>query len=452
MMIFPQMASQQIASLQLSTAFDRIPVEIWGKIAQDLPTNSLSSFVLSSRKFYESANQYLYRTVYFFGTTKSNKAAAKEVYRLREPCFGIHRAQSWLSHSDHSSSINHLEAFFQTITARPELQSHITGVSFEWDNTLTAQDILIARKCLEYLNLNKSLSFLHLSLPDFDTKFPIMINVTFLEVVYPDENLLNDLYNDSQYDVNLQRGLRDRIYSIFRIPTLRHLSLKYARTWHAFDPLRPNDDSRLSTSNIISLSLPGTVPLSRDLEEILMWPKALRYIYHENVPGKSNFFQNHGTEQLASPDVFIKGLHSQRLTIEELIYNNGEDCCGNDETTFGQALREFVNLKRLSVTRDSLVGDGEDEEPQPLYETLPPNLEEAWIQLDSGDVYDHQQQLFLKQGLRGIATNKEQCCPSLKHIVLWMRNAQHGIYPSKYQVEASRILSVLYVLYPETSL
>jgi hypothetical protein len=51
------------------------------------------------------------------------------------------------------------------------------------------------------------------------------------------------------------------------------------------------------------------------------------------------------------------------------------------ETTFGTALKEFVRLKRLAVTRDSLVGDGEDKEPQPLHETLPPNLEEAWILL-----------------------------------------------------------------------
>jgi hypothetical protein len=191
-----------------------------------------------------------------------------------------------------------------------------------------------------------------LALPDFDTKFAITSNVTFLEIVYPDEDLLNDDYNDSRYDVDLHEGLRDSVYSIFSIPTLRHLSLKYARTWHAFNPLPPIDDSRAGTSNVISLSLPGTVPLSRDLKEILTWPKALRHIYHENVPNDSNFFQNHGMEQITSPEVFIKGLHAQRYTIEELIYNNGVDCSSNDETTFGTALKEFVQLKRLAVTRD----------------------------------------------------------------------------------------------------
>jgi hypothetical protein len=123
-----------------------------------------------------------------------------------------------------------------------------------------------------------------------------------------------------------------------------------------------------------------------------------------------------------------------------------------DETTFGTALREFVHLKRLAVTRDSLVEDGEDEEPQPLHETLPPNLEEVWILLDSGDIYDDKQQSFLKQGLRGIAMNKEQCCPFLKNLVLWKRDAQHSVYPSGYRAEASRILDALYVLFLETSL
>jgi hypothetical protein len=443
------MASQQIASTQPSTAFDRIPVEIWRQIAQALPANSLSNFVLSSRNFYKCVNPHLYRTLHFFGTSKGKKEVAKAAI-LQESCFGVHRAQSWLFHSDHSSSINYIRAFLKTITANPELRSHITGASFEWDDTANAQDILIAKRCLELLK--PLLSLLRLALPDFDTKFAITSNVTFLEIVYPDEKLLNDDYEDSRYDVDLHEGLRDNVYSIFCIPTLRHLSIKYARTWHAFNPLPPTSDSRVGTSNIISLSLPGTVPLSRDLKEILTWPKALRYFYHENVPGNSNFFQNNGNEQVTSPEVFIKGLNTQRHAIEELIYNNEEDCCGHDETTFGTALREFIHLKRLAVSRDSLVGDGVNEEPQPLHETLPPNLEEAWIQLDSGDTYDDRQQSFLKQGLQGIAMNKEQCCPSLKNLVLWQRDAQYGVYPDEYRAEAGRILNALYVLYLKTSL
>jgi hypothetical protein len=69
------------------------------------------------------------------------------------------------------------------------------------------------------------------------------------------------------------------------------------------------------------------------------------------------------------PEVFIEGLNTQRHAMEELIYHNEEDCYGNDETMFDTALREFVHLKRLAVSRDSLVGDGVNEEPQPLHET-----------------------------------------------------------------------------------
>ena len=429
------MASHQMASTQPSRAFDRISVETWVQIAQALPANSLSSFVLSSRNFYRCANPQLYRTLYFLGTTKSNEEVASDVAELRDSHFGIHRAQSWLSHSNNSSPIINLRAFLKTITTNPELRSYITGASFEWDDTAKAQDILMAKRCLEHLK--PSLSLLRLALPDFDTKFAITSNVTFLEIVYPDEDLLNDDYNDSRYDVDLHEGLRDSVYSLFCIPTLRHLSLLYARTWHAFNPLPPNDDSRTGTSNVISLSLPGTVPLSRDLKEILTWPKALRHIFHENVHTYNNFFQNHGTEQVTSPDVFIKGLHAQRHTIEELIYNNAQDCCGYDETTFGTALREFVHLKRLAVTRSSLVGDGVYEELQPLHETLPPNLEEASILLDGWE------ESSLKQGLLGIAMNKEQYCPSLRNLVLWTRDPDR----CGNRVEAGRILDDLYVLF-----
>ncbi|RDL37375.1 uncharacterized protein BP5553_04808 [Venustampulla echinocandica] len=159
-------------------------------------------------------------------------------------------------------------------------------------------------------------------------------------------------------------------------------------------------------------------------------------------PRRFQLFQNHSTEQTTSPEIFIKGLYAQRHTIEELVYNNAEDCCGNNETTFGAVLREFVHLKRLAVTRDSLVEDGEDEEPQPLYETLPSNLEEAWILLDRGDIYDDRQQSFLKQGLRGLAMNKEQYCPSLNNLI-WKWDAQYGVYPSGYRAEAGRILDAL---------
>jgi hypothetical protein len=205
-----------------------------------------------------------------------------------------------------------------------------------------------------------------------------MTNVTFLGIVYPDEKLNDDYeYPDIQCDVDVHKGLRDSLYSIFCIPTLQNLSLRKARAWHAFDPLPPNDDSRVGPSNLMSLSLPDTVPLSRDPKEILTWPKALRHIYHESTESEFNyFFQNNGSEQITSPKFFIKGLHSQRDTLEELIYNNGKDCCSDDESTFDIALKEFVSLRPLVVSRDSLVEDGVGEEAQPVHETLLPNLEE----------------------------------------------------------------------------
>jgi hypothetical protein len=59
--------------------------------------------------------------------------------------------------------------------------------------------------------------------------------------------------------------------------------------------------------------------------------------------------------------------------------------------------------------------------------------------------------MVLKQGLRGIAMNKKQCCPSLKNLVWWKRDAQYGICPGGYQAEVGKILDALYVLFFKTS-
>lgn len=421
-----------------ATVLDHIPTEIWGQIAQALPATSLPSFVLSHRKFHESANSYLYRTVYFYCTTyhytDGTKAAPSQ-----DPCFGVHRAQSWLSHPDRSSQIIKLDAFLRTITENAQLRFHIIGASFGWAETATAQEILVTKRCLE--NLRGSLRLLHVSLPHFDAEFAMTSNVTFLEIEYPSLKSIDYDLNNSQYDVHLHQDLRDKLHSIFCIPTLRHLLLNNTRTFQAFKPLLPSQTWRVGTSSVISLSLPNTVPLSRDLKEMLTWPNALRKFYHQSAVGLHGYFQDYDHELLTSPQVFIQGLYSQRHTIEELVYNNAEDRRGHDGTTFGKALREFIYLRRLAVPRECLIEEWEDE-ALPLYKTLPPNLEEAWIMLGNEDVYDETDRSYIIQGLRGIAMNKEQWFPSLKTLVLW----GSGIYDhSGVQAEPDKILEALYV-------
>lgn len=433
-----------------STALNRIPDELWSQIFQALPTKSLASLVLCSSNLYKIGNPHLYHTVYYLGTRRSDEHRA--ILQNSSSNFGVHQAQSWLFDPAESSRIIHPEAFLKTITLNSELLAHITGASFGWDDTADPQGILVAKMCLGQLTSSPDVDFLHLALPEFDPTFAIANKLTFLEIEYPDQMLLNNDYIDSRYDVALHSGLRDILHSIFCIPTLQHLSLKGARTWQAFTPLSPADTSRVGTSNVTALSLPRTVPLSRDLKEILTWPKALRSIFHENTQGRGSFFQNYRSEQIASPEVFIEGLHGQRATLEDLIYNNGEDGTGNDETTFGTALREFIRLKHLAVPKECLVEswiDG-DEEPQSWYAILPPSLEEAWIELDNADVYplhDFERRLrgVFEQGLRGVAMNKVHCCPTLRRLVLhiWEPAVESGIEPDGYEAEARRILDEL---------
>lgn len=81
-----------------------------------------------------------------------------------------------------------------------------------------------------------------------------------------------------------------------------------------------------------------------------------------------------------------------------------------------------------------------------MHTTLPPNLEEAWLQVYSSDVDAAISQSVLKEGLRGIALNKEEYFPSLKRLTLWQWS-DHVPNPSVYEAEANRALEALYVYY-----
>lgn len=161
----PRTASQQIASTKPVRAFDRIPVELWVKIAQALPAHSLFSFVLTSRKIYISANPLLYRTVQFVGSDIRYPRRLKPRSNALDSCFGVHRAQSWLSDPDCSSPINHMSAFLKTITTNSTLHSHVESASFRWDNTAPTEDIRTVKRCLEHMK--QSIYHLHIGLPNF---------------------------------------------------------------------------------------------------------------------------------------------------------------------------------------------------------------------------------------------------------------------------------------------
>ena len=100
------------------------------------------------------------------------------------------------------------------------------------------------------------------------------------------------------------------------------------------------------SSNIVSLALPDTVPMDVDLQDILTWPKALKWYFHQSQEGHHHHFQLGGGGYIASPQYFLESLAVQHDSLQELIYNHGEDCCGNDESLFDPALmRSFVDLE-----------------------------------------------------------------------------------------------------------
>lgn len=226
------------------------------------------------------------------------------------------------------------------------------------------------------------------------------------------------------------------------IPTLQNRSLRDVRCWRDFAKIDPSgkDRPRAHTINLCTLSLPNTVPMARDLVEMLTWPKVLKTIRLESVPADNMFFEqrnfSHDTNAGASPKAFVDGIYSKRHNLEEIVYNNGEDKTETDCTTFVAVLRDFPNLKRLGVTRACLVRTEEEREVYGtvnLYDALPPRLEDFVIELESDfrwgcydDNPDHGYfyESELQAWLLGVAVNKESHFPRLQRVTIWHENYQ----------------------------
>jgi hypothetical protein len=394
---------------------NNIPEEIWGQVIRSIPVTDLPNLVLSSRAFYRQANRHLYRSVYYIvgsiPLTQYNFALLRSDTRSYDPKY--------------SAKIVRPHEFLRTIIESPVLRSHIDEASFSIQGTSDKGETEALKECLSILTL----STLHLALANNNANLALASSITSLDIMYPAEEELEDLHD----------SLRDQIYSLFNIPSLRHLYLRSARSWCAFSPIP--DSTRVRTSNVVSLSLPNTVPMDTDLQEILTWPKALKCIYHENIPGDDNFFQNGGHGKIASPERFLQGIASQRESLEEVSYDNAYDCCGTDESTFTPAIMsEFLKLKHLSVNWDCLLD--ETWEQRPLYTVLPPNLKELY--LEQGYIGDAEYEAQLREWLQEVVEHKEYF-PSLKTVVLW-KWEDRARYDD-YRPEAQAVLERLYVLH-----
>lgn len=217
-------------------------------------------------------------------------------------------------------------------------------------------------------------------------------------MAYPYEKQIDDINNKSHHDADLHDDLRDAIHSMFCIPTLRHLSFKQTTNWQAFTPHPIADESRIATSNVISLSLPTSFPLSRDLKEILTWPKGLRYMYHANVDILGDY------SPVSSAKDFITALHPQRHTRGASLRWRRLLWHWRDYVWHG-AQRIPSSEAPISVERNPISYEV-NSVPNLLHETLPPNVKEVWIGLWQETLSNEEAQNSARESLWGFAMDK----------------------------------------------
>ncbi|KAK0121515.1 hypothetical protein ONS95_009807 [Cadophora gregata] len=393
----------KMAALRRSSLAN-VPEEILDQIIQSVPVEDLRNCMLTSRTFCRLARHRIYHSIcYSVGRLPSER---NDVASLRPHANNYNGRDS--------SRIIRLHDFVRTISENPILASFIHRAAFSPLGEHPERiEIKALKRCLAIVNPN----VLHLALPYKSASLALMNSITSLDFTYPMETALS----------GFQHKLRNRLYSIFMIDSLRYLTLRCARCWQAFDPVDV-DTFRIGTSNVVSLGLVDTVPMDVDLVEILTWPKALISYDHESLEGLDCFFQYWGRGPIASADSFLRGISSQKGSLEEIIYNHGEDCCGTDDSIFDPALlRQFSTLKHLSAPITCFVYSSPNlGMTQPLRTFLPSTIEALQIDQDNM-IGEEEHEMFLRSWLQDVLDHKQECCPRLKTVVLSQSETMPGL-------------------------
>ncbi|KAH7383044.1 hypothetical protein BKA64DRAFT_175362 [Cadophora sp. MPI-SDFR-AT-0126] len=280
--------------MHILVGINSLPEEILDQIIRGIPIVNLLNIMLASRAFWRQARPHLYKTIRYID--EPLPSSERDVVSVRY--------HARIFDDQYSARIVRLREFLRTITENPVLVSFIKQASFSWTGTGQRSEADLLRTCFTTINPGD----FHVALPYRYSALARLSTVNSLDLIYPSEGAL----------ARLQHRLRDLIYSIFMIDTLRDLTLRCARSWHAFTPLRDTDKVRARTSSVVSLSLPDTVPMDEDLVEILTWPKALKVYDHDSLEGLNNFFQTSGNGPRASAGSFLQGEWTFGSHIENL--------------------------------------------------------------------------------------------------------------------------------------
>ena len=394
-----------------------LPEELTSEIVQRVAHKSLPALVSVSRQFHRLVLPRLYRCVHYSGIDTCDSGRVNKGFLVCANYATAIRPARGDWPLCQPSRIVRLSPFLECITTRPQIRSYIATAGFDVlhiDSEATVDMV----SCI-----------IDLLLPSLQT---LNISPVFYKLDPLRDIQLKSLNISHEIWANRDPG-NSYLFALFRISTLRNLSIEIAADWDTSPRWhRPQHSARLRTSNVTSLSFPTGIPFGDDLAEILSWPKALEVF----ELGPPDVRDKKVLANVLSPRRLAECIGLQQSSLRELCiieYPYKRTITDINDATFGN-LHNFKALSRLCVPKRLLAVSDEYRElyfkdsqtPPQIWEVLPPAI--RMLRLEGEPHFTWIDRLFqpmspplpkeLMMQLSEIAKHKRLRYPNLQGVVL----------------------------------
>lgn len=323
-----------------------LPTELLLAIASHVPQPELSALIRSCRHINQALTPLLYESVFWQQKCLARRLLVSEASVSQADLENHQRGRlndRQTSAQCGRSRVFDVDAFTCTLLSSEYLRSLVKSVDLRWEtrvtNHISVEDSV--HRCLQALE-SSCLRTLHLSPASFRFEVPTRPAVTSLAFDY--DSLC--VYDPSRYREDL-----NRLYTLFKIPSLIHFCLDGWPVWGDFSNKNMTGvtPERVGVSNITSLTLRNTSGPGEDLREVLSWPKALKtftFIPSFRLPPKNVTLVQSELQYL---------LQHQRQTLEYLKVRIPNDSSGSMFTSSSIKCRRLGRCPDISVP---LVLDG----------------------------------------------------------------------------------------------
>lgn len=394
-----------------------LPEELTSEIVQRVAHKSLPALVSVSRQLHRLVLPRLYRCVHYSGIDTCDSDRVNKGFLVCANYATAIRPARGDWPQCQPSRIVRLSPFLECITTRPQIRSYIATAGFDLLDTDSEATVDMVSYIIDLL------------LPSLQT---LNISPVFYKLDPLRDIKLKSLNISHEIWANRDPG-NSYLFALFRISTLRNLSIEIAADWDTSPRWhRPQHSARLRTSNVTSLSFPTGIPFGDDLAEILSWPKALE-VFELGPPPVRN---KKVLANVLSPRRLAECIGLQQSSLRELCiieYPYKRTITDINDATFGN-LHNFKALSRLCVPKRLLVVSDEYRElffkdsqtPPQIWEVLP--LAIRMLRLEGEPHFTWIVRLFqpmspplpkeLMMQLSEIAKHKRLRYPNLQEVVL----------------------------------